>query len=363
MPSILAINTGSTSIKYKQYQIATKQDDDLILLQEGLFENVVDFSATIRNLLRKLGSLHDLQAIVHRVVHGGRNLSGTVEINERVLNEIQKVSHLAPLHNPANLAGIEAFGHYLPELKQVAVFDTAFYSSLPEVARLYPIPQSLAAEHDFYRYGFHGISHEYAMEMGAKELKLDYRKINLITCHLGGGWSITAIKKGQAIDTSMGFTPLEGLMMLTRSGDIDPGIIFEIYKICLAEQPEISLEKPLKALDRLKLILNQESGLKGLAGIGDYKELLRQMSLGHVQAKQAFELAVYRLSKYISAYYGVLEGQVDAVIFTGKIGAGNPITRVKALKNLKFFEKTPILAIEPNEELMLAKKALMLLNK
>lgn len=362
MSSILVINTGSTSIKFKLYSVAGRRGCDLALSKEGLFENVSDFTSTIRSLLRQLGNLHDLSAIAHRVVHGGRNFTDTALVTEKVLSEIKRVSHLAPLHNPYNLAGIETFANYLPDIRQVAVFDTSFYGTLPDAARLYPIPQELAEEYYFYRFGFHGISHEYAMLEAAKELQKDPKKSNFITCHLGGGWSVTAIKKGKAVDTSMGFTPMEGLMMLTRSGDIDPGIVIELFKACLEDEGSRSENKHQKAMENLKRILNSESGIKGISGVGDYKELLRLLALKNPNAKQAFDLAIYRLGKFISAYYGVLEGDIDAVVFTGKIGAGDPITRTTVINNLKYLKNVPILAIEPNEELMIAKKAIELLN-
>lgn len=347
--SILVINAGSTSIKYKLFA------DDEAEIKQGNIANIADHQAALRQVLRAVGDLRGLTAIGHRVAHGGHKFSKPLLINQDNFLELEQFNNLAPLHNLYNLAGIKAAREYLPQIKQAAVFDTAFYANLPAVARLYALPREISEKYKIYRYGFHGASHKYAMQESAKLLKTEINKINLISCHLGGGWSITAIKNGQPIDTSMGSTPLEGLVMMTRSGDIDPGIIFKLIE----EMPgDINQAKVAGIYD----LLNQRSGIKGLSGINDFQELLKMVSLGNQEANLAFDLSINRLIKYVGAYWTELEGKAQAIVFTGAIGAGNPMTRNQVMKKIKCLGKLPLLAIKTNEELMIMREVKQLLK-
>ena len=341
--SILVINSGSTSIKYKLFS------DDDVEIKQGVLEGVTNHQIALKQVLREVGSLMDLRAVGHRVVHGGDKFIRPVVINDKILSEIEKFNHLAPLHNPYNLAGIKAAREYLPEAKQVAVFDTAFYAALPEAAKIYGLPLELTEKYNIRRFGFHGISHKFVMAEAAKQLKKDVNKINLITCHLGGGWSITAIRGGRPIDTSMGLTPLEGLVMMSRPGDLDAGIIFELLKNLPGE---INREK----VDQLYDLLNKQSGVKGLTGLDDYQKFLTSLSFGAEEAKLAFALLLHRLVKYIGAYWVELEGKAEAIVFTGAIGAGNPMTRNAVMNKITCLGKLPMLVIKTNEELMIMRE-------
>jgi len=363
MPSILAINAGSTSIKYKLFGVEKK---DLKLIKEDGFDDVRNHEDAVKKILRKAGDLSDIKAVAHRVVHGGKKFIDPILADQRVLSELERISGLAPLHNPYNLTGIKLLSEYLPDIPQIAVFDTAFFSKLPAVARTYALPFDISESLGICRYGFHGTSHEYAAEEAAKRLGKDPKKANLITCHLGGGWSMAAIKKGEAVDASMGYTPMEGLVMLTRSGDIDPGIIFELIGKEIEEMKKsenYGAESAESAVQKVNEMLNRESGIKGLSGGGiDFKVILRSVSLGNQRAMLAFDIAIYRLVKYIGAYYAALEGKVDAIAFTGRIGAGHPMTRTAVMEKVRFLGKIPHYAIEPDEERMMARKARNLLG-
>ena len=347
--SILVINSGSTSIKYKLFDAREKE------IKQGIFEKVTNHTEILKLVLRQIGDLREVKAVGHRVVHGGHKFTRPVIVNQQILNELSSFNDLAPLHNPYNLAGIKLVADFLPELPQVAVFDTAFFASLPPLARLYGLPTWLAEKYQLYRYGFHGISHHYCLQEAARQLKREEKTLNLITCHLGGGWSITAIKAGQAIETSMGLTPLGGLMMMTRAGDLDPGIILKLLKVLPGE---INTDK----VSQLDEILNNQSGFKGLTGSADFQQILKQLSLGDEQAKLAFDLAIGRLVKYLGAYWLVLEGRVDALVLTGAIGAGNPFLRQQLASKIKCLGKLPVLAVKPDEELMIARQVSKLIK-
>jgi acetate kinase len=356
MPSILAINAGSTSIKYKLFDIENKT---LSLNKEGLFENVTDYDDAAKKILRTIGNLPEIAGVVHRVVHGGGTYSEPLTVNDDILEKLESLNYLAPLHNPFNISGIRSMKDFLPEVPQIAVFDTAFYSKIPDEAKYYAIPKEISEKYRIFRYGFHGTSHEYAMHEAARELNIDIKKINLITCHLGGGWSATTIKKGIAVDTSMGYTPMEGLVMMTRAGDIDPGVIFELLNIASG----IDGVENTKIIEEVKNMLNHDSGIKGISGgLSDFLELIKQVSLGNSKAKLAFDIAIYRLVKYIGAYFMVLEGNVDGIVFTGRIGAGNAMTRNVLSAKLRHMGNIPHIIVEPNEELMMARKAVELLG-
>ena len=342
--SILVLNAGSTSLKYKLFNI-----QDFKILKKGnignLGHNGKDHNEAFRSILRSIGDLTNIKAVGHRIVHGGQKFSQPTLINDQCLKDLAEFNHLAPLHNPYGLAVLESARVYLSGIPHIAVFDTGFFISLPLKTKVYALPLEYYEKHNIQRFGFHGISHQYVAEQAAKILKKQLNKINLITCHLGGGCSITAIKKGQAVDTSMGFTPLEGLVMMTRPGDIDPGLIFHLNQNLNLSRQEIYN------------LLNYESGIKGLYGSSDFLKLLRAVKKGNKKAKLAFEIFVYRIQKYIGAYYGIL-GDVQAVVFTGAIGAGKPYTRQKICQNLKFLKRTKVLSIPTDEELAIAQQCL-----
>ena len=348
---ILVLNLGSTSFKYELFDF-----DNLLSLQKGNFEieqNEIDnvqikINKIFRKILRKIGEINNIKIIGHRVVYGGDKYTDILKINKSSLLELEKLNSLAPLHNPINLAGIKSALEYLPEAKNFAIFDTALYKNLPEHIKIYPIPYKYY-QNGIKKFGFHGISHKYAMEETAKKLNkklnpsawLRASKINLISVHLGGGSSITAFKNGQVVDTSMGFTPMQGLMMQTRSGDIDPGIIFELIK------REESAEE-------IKDILNKQSGIKGISGFENYLDLLEAVKKKNKMAVLAFTMYISRIQKYIGAYLAILD-KVDAIVFTGKIGAGKIETH-KAIMKSKLFKKIKTIIIEPCEELAIARE-------
>ncbi len=338
---ILVLNCGSQSIKWKLFRLKRKQV--LEIKSEGIR---VDKSSQYKKILRqKFKQINQryphIIAIGHRVVHGGNGLREPIKITNNVLKKIKKCSGLAPLHNPYNVLGIETARNFFKKVPQVAVFDTGFYKNLPPVSYFYALPRNLADK--FRRYGFHGISHQYIAEQSAKKLNKPLSKINLITCHLGGGGSITAVKKGRAIETSMGFTPMEGLVMMSRCGDIDPGVIIELSK--------------KYSSDNLNYILNHQSGLKGLCGYDDMLKILEEVRKGNKKAKLALDVFCYRIKKYIGAYCAILQ-KVNAVAFSGAIGFGSKKIRNMIVKNLTILKGTKILAIETNEELAIAKQVI-----
>lgn len=334
---ILVINAGSTSLKYKLFKVPNFE-----VLKEGNHQNIQSHQAALKDSLREIGDLRDIIAIGHRVVHGGSFFHQPTKITLGVLKTLKKISYLAPLHNPANLAGIRACQKFLPDINNIACFDTAYFAKLPERAKIYALPEHFYRKEKIQRYGFHGLSHKYVALKAAKRLKKPITELNLITVHLGGGCSMTAIQKGKPIDTSMGFTPLEGLVMMTRGGDIDPGVLLEIAQS--------------HTLEELKKILNYESGLKGLSGYDNYLKFLKALKAGKKKAKLAFDLYVYRIQKYIGAYTAIL-GRVDALVFSGQIGSGKAITRKTICAGIaEFLGETKILAIQTNEEKMIAQE-------
>jgi len=279
---------------------------------------------TIFDMLFEAGvlvSLDELSAVGHRVVHGGEFYSKAQILDEHVVETLKTLIPLAPLHNPANISGIEAVSQKSSFLKQVAVFDTAFHQSMPAKAYTYALPLSMYTEDKIRRYGFHGTSHAYILKESAKLLEKETSKTNIISLHLGNGASVCAIKEGKSVDTSMGFTPLEGLVMGTRSGDIDPAIIFYLH-----EQKGHSL----KEIDK---ILNKSSGLLGLCGENDMRLILDKAKENN-QYALALDIFVYRIKKYIGAYCLVLE-KVDAIVFTGGIGEHSALVREKVCSNLE----------------------------
>ena len=279
----------------------------------------------MRRLLSDSGilkSLKDLDAIGHRVVHGGETFSTPALINNEVLDGIKAISPLAPLHNPAHIAGIESAISQSDGVPQVAVFDTAFHRSIPQYAYMYALPYELYESLHVRRYGFHGTSHHYVSKTAANYLNIPYEKFNAISLHLGNGTSATAIKEGKSVDTSMGLSPLEGLIMGTRSGDLDPAILFYLHR-----------EKGY-TIAQLDNLVNKQSGLKGICGQSDMRTIGQMCIDGDEKAKLAFEMFAYRIKKYIGAYSAVL-GRVDALIFTGGIGENDSDLRAKACEGLE----------------------------
>ena len=327
---ILVLNSGSSSIKYELFDMV-----DRSLLIGGAAERIgepgsdlVDHAAALDHIMDSLadaGALDGgsgLLAIGHRVVHGGETFREPCVIDEQVIETIRELSSLAPLHNPANLLGIEVAMARRPDVPQVAVFDTAFHHSIPPRAYRYAVPDDWYREHGVRRYGFHGTSHAYVTKQAARALGRPLAETNLIVLHLGNGASVTAVEGGKIIDTSMGLTPLEGLVMGTRGGDLDPGVLLH-----MARHAGLSV-------DEIDAALNRGSGLAGLCGVSDMRDILRREADGDARAELALEVYVYRLRKYVSAYAAVL-GRVDAIVFTAGIGENSPEIRERVCAGLE----------------------------
>jgi acetate kinase len=346
---VLVINSGSSSIKYQLFDMT-----DQTVLASGLLEQIGEAQSRlthqtrnsggemeeitqsapvadhqqgfqiIGDVLRDSGAMQDtgeLFGIGHRVVHGGEAFHRPTLINAEVIATIRQLNPLAPLHNPANLIGIEAALEQAPQVPQVAVFDTAFHQSIPVHAYRYALPKELYDRYYIRRYGFHGTSHYYVAKQAAIYLKRPLDSLNLITLHLGNGASVTAIENGSSVDTSMGLTPLEGLIMGTRSGDIDPAIIFYLGR------------ETGKSRDEVESLLNKASGLRGICGANDMRQIMQRAEAGDDLARLAIEMYCYRIKKYIGAYCAVL-GRVDALIFTGGIGENAADIRTGACRKL-----------------------------
>lgn len=334
---ILVLNCGSQSIKWELF------NENLKPAGQGLVSvfDSKEYKNTIEKELLKIKNGNKISAVGHRVVHGAGIFKKPLKITENNLKTLEKLNYLAPLHDPYNILGIRACQKSFKNIPQIAVFDTEFFSDLPEKSYTYALPEKIAKEFNFRRFGFHGISHEYVAKKAAEKIKKPFNRLKIITCHLGGGASITAIKNGKAIDTSMGFTPQEGLVMMTRPGNIDAGIVLELVKKFSA--------------DKTADILNKESGLNGICGESDMLRVLEKVKAGDKKAKLALEVFVYSIQKYIGAYYAVLAG-CDVLVFTGSIGSGYKITRDMICRDLGILKKTKILSIETNEELAIAEK-------
>jgi acetate kinase len=351
---ISVINCGSSSLKYTIFD--TTQKDPLI---EGTIERIGSADAQHKVVTPKFkksvslgavpnmekafdfmieaisdpavgGAVRDVRefkAVGHRVTHGGGLFNGPVIIDDQVLEQIRSVSDLAPLHNPYNIEGIELFRKLLPGAKQVAVFDNTFHQTIPAAAATYALPRQLCAEERIRRYGFHGTNHEYVALNAATFLKKPLSELKMVTCHLGSGASVCAIDHGRSIDTSMGMTPLEGLVMGTRPGDVDPGVIFHL------------LRKGRNAAD-LENIFNKDSGLKGISALtNDMRELLAAADNGDAHAREAISVFCYRIKKYIGAY-SVALGGLDVVVFTGGIGENSPEIRARIFQGFETFGMT-----------------------
>ncbi len=397
---ILVINSGSSSIKYKLFEMPAST-----ILVAGMIEKIGEAESTIthnvpsRNLEKsenlnianhqqgfdKILSLltdqeygvikdpKDIDAVGHRVVHGGEKFNAPVVINDEVRKQIDSLAFLAPLHNPPNLLGIEVATEFFKDVPQVAVFDTAFHQTMPASSYRYAIPGWLYQDHGIRVYGMHGTSHHFVAQQAAEHLKLPFDQLSLITIHLGNGCSMAAIQNGKCLDTSMGLSPLPGLIMGTRSGDIDPSIYYFLG---------IRLDMTFEEVDNL---LNKESGLKGLTGENDLRKIISRIEEGDKEARLALEMYTYRIKKYIGAYAAAL-GRLDAIIFTAGVGENAAFIREKVCDGLSILGITletgknnqrannvreiqqeasavKILVIPTNEELKIAQETMQLLGK
>ncbi len=358
---IIVLNCGSSSIKYQLFEMPSKN-----VLAKGLVDKIglkgasikhkrsdgveakiegeiLDHQSGIEYLLgilisEKYGSirtLEELDAVGHRVVHAGEKYSGSVYITEEVIGALEECIDLAPLHNPPNLKGIYAMKELLPEVPQVGVFDTAFHQTMPPKAYLYGIPYSLYEKYRVRRYGFHGTSHKYVSQRACEILGLDIEKQKIITCHLGNGASMAAICNGKSVDTSMGMTPIEGLIMGTRTGDLDVGAL-----LFIANKEETSIQYT-------STLVNKFSGMLGVSGVSsDMRDIEIAAEAGNERAKVSMEMYQYRVRKYIGAYAAAMGG-VDVIVFTGGIGENDTITRTRSLDGLEF------IGVNINEEVAL----------
>lgn len=339
--NILVINCGSSSVKYQLIDMNDEKvlavgnvsrigmsasvlthkpfDRPQVKVSAEILDHIVAIEYVISILMSEnhgvIKSKADIHAVGHRVVHGGEKFTGSVYITKELMTELRNLIELAPLHNPHNIRGINACLKNLPDIPMVAVFDTAFHHGIPPHAYIYGIPYVMYKRYGIRRYGFHGTSHRYVADKAAIMLGKNINELKLITAHLGNGASIAAIDRGVSIDTSMGFTPLEGLMMGTRSGDIDPAIILHIMA-----REELSLHEA-------NTLLNKHSGLAGISGVSsDMREIIDSSKDGHTNAKLALEAYCYRLKKYIGAYAAVMDG-CDALVFTAGVGENSPLVR------------------------------------
>jgi len=389
--NIIVLNCGSSSIKYQLFDMPSKRvlvkglvekiglkGSAIKLQREGekdvkLTGEILDHQQGIEFLLGVLisneygviKSLDEINAVGHRVVHAGEEFSGSVMITKEVINALEKSTELAPLHNPPNLKGIYAMTALLPGIPQVGVFDTAFHQTMPEHVYLYAIPYILYEKYRIRRYGFHGTSHKYVSARACELLNVDIEKQKIITCHLGNGSSVAAVKYGKSYDTSMGMTPTEGLVMGTRTGDIDPGALLHF-----AEKEDLSVEYT-------RTLINKFSGLQGISGVSsDMRDLENAAAEGNHRAQLALDMFAYRVKKYIGAYAAALEG-ADMLIFTGGIGENDTETRKNILHGMEFMgveldaskmetrgeevvlstpnSKVTVLVVPTDEELMIAK--------
>jgi acetate kinase len=397
---ILVLNCGSSSIKYQLFDMTKKEclvkgnvqkigllgtyieNENYKKVKIRLDINITDYQKGIEEILKivthpeygALQNLDEIKAVGHRVVHGGEVFKDHTIIDNGILDMLENLSNLAPLHNPQNIRGIVSAQQVLPNIPQVAVFDTSFHQSIPAHSYMYPIPYALYKKDKVRRYGFHGTSHYFVSQKAYEEYGIDKYNSKVVTCHLGNGSSITAVLNGQSVDTSMGMTPVEGLMMGTRVGDIDAGALLHIMTT-----EELSLAD-------MNNLINKQSGLLGISGISfDMREIHAAIKTGGDRAKLAYDMFVYRIRKYIGAYCAVMNG-MDALIFTGGIGENDWDVRRDVCKGfdylgLKFDDakndglrakqellsapdsKVKVIIIPTNEELVIADETFRLVNK
>ncbi|MDR1473703.1 MAG: acetate kinase [Lactobacillales bacterium] len=393
---IIAINAGSSSLKWQLYNmpaetVLAKGMVERIGLPNSIFTvkydegkkfekilDVLNHEVAVQMLLDELismkiiSSYEEIQGVGHRVVAGGEHFKESVVINDDVLKKIADLIELAPLHNPANIQGIKAFQKILPKITAVAVFDTAFHTTMPAENYLYPLPKEYYEKYRARKYGAHGTSHFYVMQKAAEILGEPVEKLKLITCHIGNGASITAVEYGHSIDTSMGFTPIAGVMMGTRTGDIDPSLI-----------PYLMAKTGIESVQEMINIFNKKSGLLGVSEISsDMRDIIAARKEGNEDAILAFNMYANRIKKYIGQYFALLNG-ADAVVFTAGIGENSDIVRAKILEEMDWFglevdefknfpeaegiisassSKVKILVIPTDEELVIARDVEKLRN-
>ncbi|HLT56237.1 MAG TPA: acetate kinase [Bacillota bacterium] len=392
MNNVLAVNAGSSSLKFQlirmpEEEVVAKGVVERIGLADSIFTieakgekdktvgDIPNHGIAVKKLLDALiskdvvKSFDEIHAVGHRVVHGGEYFSDSVLITDDVIAKIEETSELAPLHNPANLTGIRAFKEILPNVPMVAVFDTAFHQTMPESSYLYSLPYEYYKKYGIRKYGFHGTSHKYVTERAAEILDVPIENLRLISCHIGNGASITAVQGGKSIDTSMGFTPLAGVTMGTRSGDVDPALI-----------PYI-MEKTGKTADEVINVLNKESGMLALSGFSSDLRDIEAQADTNPRAELALNVFAERIHKYIGSYAAKMSG-VDAIIFTAGVGENSPTVREKILNGLEFmgvywdprrndvrgkehlinYPHSPVkvLVIPTNEEVMIARDTIRL---
>ncbi len=398
---ILVLNSGSSSIKYQLFNI--DQQENLLakgvverigieggalkhcakgvpqlVLERSIPDHTVGLKLIFDHLIHTgygvLNDLSQIDAVGHRVVHGGELFKNSIVINNDVKHQIALCAELAPLHNPANLKGILSVEVLLPEVPQVAVFDTSFHQTMPKHAFLYGIPYKFYEKYKIRRYGFHGISHKYVAQLAAEMSHKNFYQSKIITCHLGNGASIAAIENGESVDTSMGFTPVTGLMMGTRCGSVDPGIL-----LFLEEKEQLSIRG-------ISSLINKESGLQGISELSsDMRDIEKAASEGNSKAQLALDMYIYRIRKKIASFVGVMDG-LDMLVFTGGIGENSPRIRAEVCKKLSFFgvkvdhlsnkEKNgesgiisssdsgvAVTVVNTNEELVIARETYEILNK
>lgn len=396
---VLVLNCGSSSIKYQLLDMAN--DAEVLAIgiaerigMEGSFvkfegkekikelHEIPNHTVGIELILKLLvdpakgviGDVTEINAVGHRVAHGGENFTASALVTDKVKKDIEACIPLAPLHNPANLSGITSMEAILPGVPQVAVFDTSFHQTMPAHAYLYGVDYKYYEQYKVRRYGFHGTSHKFVAEKASQMLGKEMADLNIITCHLGNGASIAAIQKGKSVDTSMGFTPVEGLMMGTRAGDLDLGVLLYL------------MEKEGLDLKGANNLINKESGMNAVSGVSsDMRDVTEAMNSGNKRAKEALSMYAYRVKKYIGSYAAAMGG-VDLIVFTGGIGENDDYIRQEVCKGLEFlgvdfdFElnkglrgkdtvltkegsRTKIMLVTTNEELVIATDTLRIVNE
>lgn len=347
---ILVINCGSSSLKYQMIDMMTEKvmakglverigisgsvlthrpdGQDKVVIEQPMSDHKEAVKLVLDALINKkhgvISNMSEISAVGHRVVHAGEKYSGSVLITKDVMKALEECSSIAPLHNPPNIIGINACKDLMPDVPMVAVFDTAFHQTMPDYAYMYALPYEFYEKYKVRRYGFHGTSHKYVSKVASETLNRPYNELKIITCHLGNGSSLAAVKNGQSIDTSMGFTPLEGLEMGTRSGDLDPAII------------NFLVSNTGKSVEDINNILNKESGFLGLSGVSsDTRDVEAAALDGNKKAQLSLNVFYYRVKKYIGAYAAAMGG-VDALVFTAGIGENSELTREKVCEGLEF---------------------------
>jgi acetate kinase len=396
---ILVLNCGSSSIKYKLFKMEKKEviaqgiiekigmkgsflkvtlpNGEKVVLEGEILEHRAGIEYILGVLLSEkygcIQSLEEIDAVGHRVVHGGERFNTSVLITEEVIDMLNECIELAPLHNPPNLKGIYAIQELLPDTPQVSVFDTAFHQTMPDYAYMYGLPYSMYEKYGIRRYGFHGTSHRYVSKRACEFLNVPYEEQRIITAHIGNGGSVAAIKNGKSIDTSMGMTPVEGLIMGTRSGDVDPGVISYI------------MDKERMSAQGISTLVNKFSGILGISGVSsDMRELCAAIEEGNKRAQLAMNAYNYRIKKYVGSYAAALGG-VDILVFTGGVGENQAITRSDVCKDMGFMgieldeelnasvratevviskpeSKVKVVIIPTDEELTIAKDTMEILN-